>query len=139
MEEEEIAPISDKELYIKESPTTPEVKFNFETGELEIKGVSIPEDTDEFYNPLLEALEDYLTKNNPEKITISFKLIYVNTSTSAVLGKIIKLLEPEEAESRQVIVNWYYEMEDEDMKDLGEDFNSFTTLKFELIPCEEIS
>jgi SiaC family regulatory phosphoprotein len=139
MEEEEITSASDKELYIKESPTTPEVKFNFETGELEIKGVSIPEDTDEFYNPLLEALEDYLTNHNPEKITISFKLIYVNTSTSAVLGKIIKLLEPEESENRQVIVNWYYEMEDEDMKDLGEDFNSFTTLKFELIPCEEIS
>jgi hypothetical protein len=139
MEEEEIAAAPDKDLYIKESPTTPEVKFNFETGELEIKGVSIPEDTDEFYNPLLEALEDYLAKDNPEKITISFKLIYVNTSTSAVLGKIIKLLEPEESENRQVIVNWYYEMEDEDMKDLGEDFNSFTTLKFELIPCEEIS
>ncbi|MCU0445371.1 MAG: DUF1987 domain-containing protein [Microscillaceae bacterium] len=137
--EEEITSASEEELYIKESPTTPEVKFNFLTGELEIKGVSIPEDTDEFYNPLLEALEDYLAKNAPEKITISFKLIYVNTSTSAVLGKIIKLLEPEEGDPRQVVVNWYYEMEDEDMKDLGEDFNSFSTLKFELIPCEEIS
>jgi SiaC family regulatory phosphoprotein len=124
--------------YIKESPTTPEVRFNFTTGLLEIKGVSIPEDTEEFYNPLFEALEEYLKTENPAKIEMSFKLIYVNTSTAAVLGKMIKILEPLEGDQREVIVNWYYEIEDEDMKDLGEDFNSYTSLKFELIPLEEI-
>jgi SiaC family regulatory phosphoprotein len=127
-----------EDIYIKESPTTPEVNFKFETGELEIKGVSIPEDTEEFYNPLIEQLEEYIKTLNPTKIVMSFKLIYVNTSTSAVLGKMIKILEPMESEERDVMVNWYYELEDEDMKDLGEDFNSFTSLKFELIPCEEI-
>jgi hypothetical protein len=128
-----------EDIYIKESPTTPEVKFNFEEREIEIKGVSIPEDTEEFYNPLMEALEEFLKIGMPEQLTVSFKLIYVNTSTSAVLGKMIKLLEPEEGIERNVVINWYYELEDEDMKDLGEDFNSFSKLKFELIPCEEIN
>ena len=127
------------DIFIKEAPTTPEVRFNFEEGELEIKGVSIPEDTEEFYNPLLEAIEEYIKIENPKKITVSFKLIYVNTSTSAVLGKMIKILEPLEDGDRIVNINWYYEAEDEDMKDLGEDFNSFTKLHFELIPCEEIT
>ncbi len=128
-----------EDIFIKEAPTTPEVRFNFQEGELEIKGVSIPEDTEEFYNPLTEALEEYLNTQFPSKITMTFKLIYVNTSTSAVLGKMIKMLEPLEGEDRSVHVNWYYELEDEDMKDLGEDFNSFSKIPFELIPCEEIT
>lgn len=128
-----------EDIFIKEAPTTPEVRFNFKDGELEIKGVSIPEDTEEFYNPLLEALEEYVKTVSPLKITMTFKLIYVNTSTSAVLGKMIKTLEPLEGEERKVHVNWFYEVEDEDMKDLGEDFNSFSKLPFELIPCEEIT
>jgi hypothetical protein len=127
------------EIIIKEAPTTPEVRFNFEKGELEIKGVSIPEDTEEFYLPLLEAIEKYIKTENPKQITVSFKLIYVNTSTSAVLGKMIKILEPLEGDEREVFINWYYESEDEDMKDLGEDFSTFSKLHFELIACEEIT
>ena len=127
-----------EDIFIKESPTTPEVNFNFQEGELEVKGVSIPEDTEEFYNPLIEALEEFINTEMPEKIVMTFKLIYVNTSTSAVLGKMIKILEPLEGEERDVQVHWYYEVEDEDMKDLGEDFNSFSKLSFELIPCDEI-
>lgn len=126
-------------IFIKEAPTTPEVKFDFEEGYLEIKGVSIPEDTEEFYNPLIEAIEEYIKTEFPPQITLSFKLIYVNTSTSAVLGKMIKILEPLEGEDRVVNVNWYYEAEDEDMKDLGEDFNSFSKLNFDLISCDEIT
>ncbi|NJL12247.1 MAG: DUF1987 domain-containing protein [Microscillaceae bacterium] len=127
-----------EDIFIKEAPTTPEVKFFFQKGHLEIKGVSIPEDTEEFYLPILEALEEYLKMYSPKEITVVFKLIYVNTSTSAVLGKIIKMLEPIEGEERIVNIHWYYEMEDEDMKDLGEDFNSFSKLNFEMFPCEEI-
>jgi len=126
-------------IFIKEAPTTPEVRFDFDESYLEIKGVSIPEDTEEFYNPLIEAIEEYIKTEFPQEITLAFKLIYVNTSTSAVLGKIIKILEPLEGEDRVVNVNWYYELEDEDMKDLGEDFNSFSKLNFDLIPCDEIT
>jgi hypothetical protein len=128
-----------EDIFIKEAPTTPEVRFNFQEGILEVKGVSIPEDTEEFYQPLLEALEEFIKTQMPPKITMNFKLIYVNTSTSAVLGRMIKILEPLEGEDRTAHVNWYYEIEDEDMKDLGEDFNSFSKLPFELIPCEEIT
>lgn len=124
-------------IFIKEAPTTPEIRFDFEEGVLEIKGVSIPEDTDEFYSPVHNALEEYLSgEKPPEEITVYFKLIYVNTSTIAVLGKMIKALETSDC---SVNVKWYYEMEDDDMKDLGEDFSSFSNLQFEMIPCQEIS
>jgi hypothetical protein len=128
-----------EDIYVKESPTTPEVRFSVATGNLEIKGVSIPEDTEEFYKPLTEWIEEYIRTQKPERVIMAFKLIYVNTSTSAVLGKIIKLLEPPENKKLSIKIQWYYEAEDEDMKDLGEDFHSFTKLPFELVPCQEIS
>jgi hypothetical protein len=128
-----------EDIYVKESPTTPEVRFSAATGNLEIKGVSIPEDTEEFYKPLTEWIEAYIKTQRPSQVIMAFKLIYVNTSTSAVLGKIIKLLEPPEGKKLPIKIQWYYEAEDEDMKDLGEDFHSFTKLPFELVPCQEIS
>ncbi len=128
------------DIYIKESPTTPEVRFIVATGNFEIKGVSIPEDTEEFYKPLTEWIERYLKTQTPECVTMTFKLIYVNTSTSAVLGKIIKILEPpENNKDLKIKIEWYYEAGDEDMKDLGDDFHSFTDLPFELVSCQEIS
>lgn len=129
-----------EDIYIKESPTTPEVRFSIATGKLEIKGVSIPEDTEEFYKPLTEWIEEYIKTQNPDQVVMVFKLIYVNTSTSAVLGKIIKILEPPDSKKDMDIrIEWFYEAEDEDMKDLGEDFHSFTNLPFDLVPCQEIS
>lgn len=128
-----------EDIYVKESPTTPEVRFKASTGDFEIKGVSIPEDTEEFYKPITDWLEEYIRTQTPDHIVMAFKLIYVNTSTSAVLGKIIKLLEPPAGKELDIKIQWYYEEEDEDMRDLGEDFNSFTKLKFELVACDEIS
>jgi len=129
-----------EDIYVKESPTTPEVRFSVATGNLEIKGVSIPEDTEEFYKPLTEWIESYLKTDLPAQVIMAFKLIYVNTSTSAVLGKIIKILEPPGLpKPLNIKIEWYYEAEDDDMKELGEDFNSFTTLPFELVSCQEIS
>lgn len=128
-----------EDLFIKETPTTPEVTFSIEEGTFEIKGVSIPEDTEDFYSPLLTHIENFLKEHNPPKVTLALKLIYVNTSTSGMIGKIIKLLENTATSEQEILVQWFYETEDEDMKDLGEDFHSFSTLKFEMIPCEEIS
>jgi hypothetical protein len=128
-----------EDIYVKESPTTPEVRFSVASGNLEIKGVSIPEDTEEFYRPLTDWIEEFIKTQQPDQVVMAFKLIYVNTSTSAVLGKIIKLLEPPAGKELSIKIEWYYEAEDEDMKDLGEDFHSFTKLPFELVPCQEIS
>lgn len=128
-----------EDIYVKESPTTPEVRFKAATGDFEIKGVSIPEDTEEFYRPITDWIDEYIKTQNPERVIMAFKLIYVNTSTSAVLGKIIKLLEPPVDKELSVTIQWYYEAEDEDMRDLGDDFHSFTNLAFELVPCQEIS
>ena len=69
------------------TPKTPTVTFEA-NGKLEIKGRSIPENSVEFYKPLVDWLEQYLS--SPAPLTeVSIKLEYFNTrnlrpSTKAV-------------------------------------------------------
>jgi len=126
-------------IFIKETDTTPEISFNYQMGLLEIKGVSIPEDTEEFYKILLDYIEEYLDNPENEQTTILLKLIYVNTSTSAILARIIKFMEKLHLQNgHEVIAKWYYEEGDEDMREMGNDFKAFSNIPFNLVSTDEI-
>ena len=49
-------------LLIEGSAKTPTIKFDAEQGIIEIKGRSIPENSIEFYKPLIDWLEKYSGK-----------------------------------------------------------------------------
>ncbi len=46
-------------ISIEGTPKTPSVKFDAASGNIEIKGRSIPENSIEFYKPLVDWLEEY--------------------------------------------------------------------------------
>lgn len=128
-----------EEIFVEETDTTPQVHFLPEEGSIEIKGISIPEDAETFYNPILEQLEKYIEEQPQPKTDVLFKLVYINTGTSAMIAKLIKIVEAlDKKEDCEINICWYYEEEDEDMKDLGDYFSSFTELLFDFIPMEEI-
>ena len=127
-----------EDFFIEETETTPEINISFQEGLFEFKGVSIPEDAEGFYSPVLDAVEAYTLTELIGNTVIAFKLVYLNTSTTAIIGKLIQSFEGLDTEQHTTIVNWYYEEGDEDMKDIGSDFAAFSKLNFELIPCEEI-
>ena len=79
-------------LSLEGTPKTPTVNFNKETGILEIKGRSIPENSIEFYKPLLDWIGDYGGSAKPET-QINIKLEYFNTSSSKCILDVFKKLE----------------------------------------------
>ena len=95
-------------LSIEGTAKTPSVKFNGQEGVIEIKGRSIPENSIEFYKPLVEWLEEY--SGAPLDLT------QVNV---------------------QLIINWYYEEDDEDMLEAGEDYESIIRVPFKMIEIVE--
>jgi len=128
-----------EDIFVKETETTPEVSFNYQQGLLEIKGVSIPEDTEEFYTFLLDYIQLYIESPKSKTTTILLKLIYINTASSAILARIIKNFEVlNKNPSFSVAARWYYERGDEDMKEIGLDFKGFSSLPLSLMPCDEI-
>ncbi len=121
---------------IEGTPKTPTVDFNSETGVIEIKGRSIPENSIEFYKPLVDWLEDYLA--NPAALTnVNIQLEYFNTSSSKCILDVFKKLEAIYKSGNEVIINWHYEEDDEDMLEAGEDYQSIIKIPFKMIEIEE--
>ena len=124
-------------LKLEGSAKTPTVNFDSSKGTLELKGRSIPENSIEFYKPLNDWIDAYA--GSPQYSTIvDIKLEYFNTSSSKCILDLFKQLEKLNEKNTQVKVNWYFEEDDEDMAEAGEDYQAIIDLPFEMIEVEEI-
>ncbi len=81
-----------EDIVIEKTSKTPAVKFDFDNNYLEISGVSIPEDAENFYDPLMKWVEDYVTEKKETPTRFILKLIYFNTSTADYLVNMLKNL-----------------------------------------------
>lgn len=124
------------DLKLEGSPKTPTIEFNSGSGYLLIRGRSIPENSIEFYKSLIESLESY--NNTPQANTkVDIQLEYFNTSSSKCILDVFKKLEAINAGSSEVVINWYYEEDDEDMLEAGEDYQAIINIPFKMIEVEE--
>jgi hypothetical protein len=119
-------------ISIEGTPKTPTVNFDATTGKIEIKGRSIPENSIEFYRPLVEWLEEY-SKEPQELTNVNIQLEYFNTSSSKCILDVFKKLEAIKKAKNDVVINWYYEEDDEDMLEAGEDYESIIRIPFKMI------
>ena len=126
-----------EKFHLDGSDKTPEIDFNGETGILELRGRSIPENSVEFYAPLNKWLEEYESVPNPKTI-VDVKLEYFNTSSSKCILDLFKRLEKMNGASTSVHINWYFETEDDDMAEAGEDYQAIVELPFSIIEVDEI-
>lgn len=121
-------------LQIVGSNKTPEVSFDSNSGILSISGRSIPENSIEFYKPMLAWMEEF-AGTKPENTTLQIKLEYFNTSSSKCLLDIFKKLETFGGKCQ---VEWYYEQDDEDMLEAGEDYEAIVHVPFKMIGVEQL-
>lgn len=123
-------------LIIEGTPKTPSVRFDSKKGMIEVKGRSIPENSIEYYTPIVDWLEEY-AKNPAKKTNVNIHLEYFNTSSSKCILDMFKKLEAVHKVKKEVIVNWYYEEDDEDMREAGEDYESIIRIPFKMIAVED--
>lgn len=124
-------------LKIEGTKQSPFVDFNADTGKLELSGRSIPENSFEFYNPLLEWLMEY-AKSPKEETVLKVYLEYFNTSSSKYILEVLKKLKDvAKADGAEVKVDWCYDEDDEEMMETGEDYEDVTGLDFDYHEVEE--
>jgi hypothetical protein len=111
-------------LFIEETKGTPRVSLSLE-GEMHIEGRSLPEDPVQFYLPVLE----WVRKSTVENVTIYVRLDYMNTSSSKELYLFFKYIK-QNIHVKTVIVNWYYEEGDDDVYEIGREFEAIVDLPF---------
>lgn len=119
-------------INIEGTPKTPTVSMDPSSGVVEIKGRSIPENSIEFYKPIVDWLDEY-AKGPAGKTVVNIRLEYFNTASSKCILDVFKKLEVLKKNSADVIINWYYEEDDEDMLEAGEDYESIIKVPFKMI------
>ena len=118
--------------YLGATHKTPELNFDFSSGVFEISGRSIPENSIEFYRPLLKCLDEYI-KDPKERTHLKIILEYFNTSSSKCLVEIFRRMEKLYKNGQHLKIDWYYEKEDEDILESGQDFKEIMKLPIEMV------
>lgn len=118
-------------IQLEGTAKTPRIAFHDAPMSMEISGRSIPENSIAFYTPLLEWVDEHLKGGGT--LEVSIRLEYFNTSSSKCLMDLLRRVEQSPAEAT---VLWYYEEEDEDMLEAGEDYDAIIDMPFRLIATE---
>lgn len=125
-----------KPLYIKATDSTPEIHFDLGKNIFYIKGKSVFNEVDEFYNPLIEWLKKIEGKAI-QPILFQFDLEYFNIISSKRILFVLYTLNELRNNGMDIQVSWSFSVEDEDMKEVGEDYACMVNLPFNFV-CKTI-
>ncbi|MFA6137674.1 MAG: DUF1987 domain-containing protein [Sulfurimonas sp.] len=119
-------------LKLEATKYTPEISLDM-SGVMSFVGKSYPENTFEFYSPVIEWIEAYFDGHAAERTVVNMEILYFNSSSSKLFFDFFDLLE--EASVNNVIeINWIYDEENESALEAGQDFlDDFEALKINLV------
>jgi hypothetical protein len=120
-------------LLIKKTSQTPEIRLDAEKGELCFCGRSLPEDASGFYKPVFDWINNF-TSESPRKCFIRFELDYFNTASAKSIFAILNKLEQMNHLGTNMVIEWWFDAEDEDMRDLGKEYIDLFTVNIVLKP-----
>ena len=123
------------DLFLKDATKhTPEIVFDLNSLSLVIKGFSIPEDILVFYAPLLEFIDtnNSRIRSNPNKLNITLNLEYYNSASLKFLLKLLGIL-LDIKDREHTDINYYYDIDDEDFLETGEDISKLVNKKINFI------
>lgn len=123
-------------LYLDKTNRTPQIILDPKQELFEIKGRSIPENSVAFYEPVIKWIEEYRKEPN-QNTCLVMRLEYFNTSSSKCLIELLRKLETIHTDGHTVEMEWYYEEQDEDMRESGEDFKEILKIPIQMIALEE--
>ena len=119
-------------IEIAATQSSPEVFADTSSGVLTMRGDSYPENSFEFFAPIIEWIERMLEV--PEKpIHLDLHLLYLNTSSVKAMMDIFEILERAHGAGHAVSVKWSYAQQNSRIADLAEEFREDCTFAFEIV------
>ncbi len=126
-----------KPLQISATNETPKVDFNPNTGILLLRGTSISHQSDLFFQDVNDWILLYL--KNPKPVSqFIIDLDFFNISSSKHLLDILYQLKSIQTNENMVTVEWHYNKKDDDMLELGQDYEMMVRLPFKYVGHELI-
>jgi hypothetical protein len=94
----------------------PQVDFDLVNGVMDIRGKIVPENPTDFFGELDNWIGEYIRRKDAA-VEINLHLDYFNTISSKMLSKFLERVIPSRPR-----LNWYYDSEDIEIKEAGEDY-----------------
>lgn len=121
-----------EKLIIEGFAYTPTIILDPVENVISIEGESYHEHVSQIFEPVFKWLDEYLKTDHD--VTLNFKTVYFNTSSSRVFLEILLILQTyQEKTENKVVVNWYYQEDDLDILEMGEEYAEEITLPFNYI------
>jgi hypothetical protein len=117
-------------LRIEATDDSPQVLLDQEDKQFEISGKSLPEDVVDFYQPVMDWLNEYRKKPNA-RTEFNLKMIYFNTASSKQIMDILMIFEEMVEEGHEVVIRWHSMQSDEDMQEAGKEYEEMLDIPFE--------
>ena len=125
------------DLHILATNNRPEFLF-YPTGVLKIRGRALLVNEDEAISQIGNWIDDYI--NNPAEITyVTIELEYLNSFSTIILVNILKKLSRGIPQLEKLVIRWYYEDDDEDIKERGQAISSIISCPIEFILIKNIA
>ncbi len=118
-------------LFLPKTQNTPSVNFDPGTGQFAMEGRSIPENPGEFFDSLMDWLDEYFKSPAP-KTVFNLNLDYVNSGSSKYLLGLFRIFKNNYAIGADIEINWFYEEDDEAIESLGEHYLSILHIPFNM-------
>jgi hypothetical protein len=130
-----------EKLYIAPTEFSPEIILAPYDNIFRINGCSRPENVREIYDPVVQWLSDYKNKlmndnseyNDYHPFTLQLDLEYFNSSTAKFLFDIVMIMKSIKEEGIPVAINWFYDSDDYDCREAGEDLAILAEIDFTYI------
>ena len=118
---------------ISRTKNTPEVILD-PIGNIKLTGRLIPENAEDFFNPIEEWINDYF-KDPADITTVEISLEYINSVGSRFLLNIIHKITHDylKKNKNKFVINWYYKDDDDDMLEKASFFSSDLGIPINLI------
>jgi hypothetical protein len=113
--------------------SSPRVRSDAEAGFLELAGESYPENSFEFFQPILEWVADFLARDD-RPLRVELRLTYLNTSSIKCMMDLLDAMEEAHLSGRAVSLTWFYDPENDRALDLAEEFREDLGLPFHIVP-----
>lgn len=125
-------------LIVEATRSSPAIELDAETCQLHIRGESYPENAAAFYAPVFAWLKEFIASLElAATVHVDLEILYLNSSSTKVMLNLLDVLEQAAQDGANIIVNWYYDPENETMLECGQDFSEeLKALTFNLVEQE---
>lgn len=121
-------------LKIEATKYTPLIDFDVSTGKIDVIGKSYPENTFEFYRPVIAWVEAYFEQTSHETTCVNLDLEYLNSSSLKAYFDLFDIFEAVQEKGSKLEIKWIFDEDNDIAEETGEDFIAdFESLNIELV------